>query len=66
MLDRLMSIRFHEYRGMVPKVSEFFDALEVDVLAGCRYKSRMKPLTKASEMGRKLEFKEFALVACNT
>ena len=56
-LDSLMSIRLHEYRGRTPKVSEFFgealdifDELGIEVPAGCRPKSRIKPrkpLTKA-------------------
>ena len=63
MLDSLMSIRFHEYKGRTPKVSEFFgeafdifDELEIEVPSGCRPKSRLKakkPLTKAQKMGKK-------------
>ena len=63
MLDNLMSIRLHEYRGRTPKVSEFFgealdifDELELETPSGCRPKSRLKakkPLTKAQKMGKK-------------
>lgn len=62
-LDSLMSVRLHEYKGRTPKVSEFFgealdifDELEIEVPAGCRPKSRLKPrkpLTKAQKMGKK-------------
>ena len=62
-LDALMCIRLHEYKGRTPKVSEFFgealdifDELGFEVPSGCRPKSRMKPkrpLTKAQKMGRK-------------
>ena len=63
MLDSLMSIRLHEYKGRTPKVSEFFgealdifDELEIEVPSGCRPKSRLKPkkpLTRAQRMGKK-------------
>lgn len=62
-LDALMSVRLHEYKGRTPKVSEFFgesldifDELEIDVPSGCSPKTRMKPkkpLTKSQKMGRK-------------
>ena len=62
-LDSLMCVRLHEYRGRTPKVSEFFgealdifDELGLEVPAGCRPKSRMKPkkpLTKAQKMGKR-------------
>ena len=62
-LDALMSVRLHEYKGRTPKVSEFFgealdifDELGINVPAGCRSRSRMKPkkpLTRAQRMGKK-------------
>ena len=62
-LDELMSIRVHEYKGKTPKVSEFFgsaldifDELGFEVPKGCRPKSRMKPrkpLTKVQKMAKK-------------
>ena len=62
-LDELISIRMHEYKGRMPKVSEFFgialnifDELGFEVRKGCRPKSRMKPrkpLTKVQKMARK-------------
>lgn len=62
-LDELISIRMHEYKGRTPKVSEFFgtaldifDELGFEVPKGCRPKSRMKPrkpLTKAQKMAKK-------------